>query len=457
MRVLPRSLSGRLLATGGIFILLALLATGLAVDLALHRFVRGQIDQRLDGQLMTIAAALESQQDGTIALTRNVDGPPFDNPRTGWFWLARTESRVWHSAGLRLADVKLSSPRTEPPPEPFHRPQPLEGRGPGERDVEARTDDVSIGGHTVTLIAAAPTEAQTGPLRDALVPVSVSLLVLGLGLMAATLLQVRVGLRPLDALRRSLSAVRAGALDRLPTIQPAEVRPLVAEMNSLLDENAANLERARRHVANLAHALKTPLATLTLALDVPGRDPDHDLRRLAIAMDRRIRHHLARARAAALGAGARTSLPLAARIADHTDAFAKIYADKHVTCRVAINGDLAVACDPQDLDEMVGNILDNAFKWSHGEIVVEAMLEGRTVALRIDDDGPGVASDKLAAVMMPGRRLDETMPGDGFGLAIAQELTELYGGGLALARSSLGGLSVTLMLPAARAGEEAAE
>ena len=389
MTLLPHSLRGRLLATAAVFIGLALLATGVAVQFALHRFVQGQIDQRLDGQLMTIAAALEARPDGTIALGRNVDGPPFDNPRTGWFWLVRTPTQTWLAGGLRSADVGL------PPVSagPFAHPQPLEGVGPNGRRVRARADRAVIGGQDVVVIAAAPLSALNGPLRDALVPLFTALAVLGIGLMLATLIQVRLGLQPLADLRDGIEAVRTGRSERLSPHQPDEVRPLVTEMNVLLDQHAANLERARRHVANLAHSLKTPLAALTLALDEPDVDPDHSLRDRAMAMDRRIRHHLARARIAALGTSARSSLALAPRIADHVAAFGKIYADRSVNCRVSLPPTLAVACDPQDLDEMVGNLLDNAFKWARTEVRVAALGVGDRIELEVEDDGPGVNPD----------------------------------------------------------------
>lgn len=444
MTLLPRSLTGRLLATAALFIMLALVATGVAVQFALHRFVQGQIDQRLDGQIMTIEAALESQPDGVIALGRNVDAPPFDNPRTGWFWLARTADRSWHSRGPVPPDLNLG-----PEPGPTGRPGPLAARGVGGRPVRMRVHVAEIGGQAVTVAAAAPIEALYGPLRDALVPLVTALLVLGASLILATVLQVRTGLRPLRDLQRRLAEVRTGQIERLPTLQPDEVRPLVAEMNSLLDQNAANLERARRHVANLAHGLKTPLAALTLALQEPARDPDRSLRGLTLTMDRRIRHHLARARAAALGVAARRTLPLAARIADHAAAFAKIYADKKVRIDIAVAAEITVACDAQDLDEMIGNLLDNAFKWCGGAVRVAAEPRDKVIELIVEDDGPGVLPERLQDILRPGQRLDESVPGDGFGLAIVSELAELYGGGVSLARSPLGGLRAALLLPSA--------
>lgn len=444
MTLRPQSLRSRLLVSAALFIALALVATGVAVQFALHRFVQGQIDQRLDGQLLTLADALERRPDGTVALSRNVDGPPFDNPRTGWFWLIRTPTHTWVAAGLRSDAVSLGPI----PPGPIAHPRPLEGFGPNGRRIRARVDHVDVGGIDVVTIAAAPLEALNGPLRDALSPLITSLLALGAGLVVATFLQVRVGLRPLAALRDALASVRTGTAERLPMDQPSEVRPLVAEMNSLLEQHDANLERARRHVANLAHALKTPLAGIALGLDAPGRDPDGKLRDLAAAMTRQIRHHLARARAAALGESTRSSTPLIPRVADHVAAFSKIYADKTVRCTIDVPPDLSAACDPQDLDEMVGNLLDNAFKWARAAVRVDAAGGSDRVRIGIEDDGPGVPADQIERILKPGQRLDEQVSGDGFGLAIVQELAGLYGGSVSLSRGHLGGMRTELVLPA---------
>ena len=258
---------------------------------------------------------------------------------------------------------------------------------------------------------------------------------------------MRVGLTPLGVLRDDLILVRTGRADRITGPQPSEIRPLVTELNTLLDQNAANLERARRHVANLGHGLKTPLATLTLALEEPGLDPQGKLRPLVVTMDRRIRHHLSRARAAALGGSVRSRTILAPAAADHAAVFAKLYLDKAIQFDVDIDPPIAVGCEAQDVDEMLGNLLANACKWATGQVRLKAAPNGRSVSLSVEDDGPGLTGPQAADVLRPGKRIDESMPGYGFGLPITQELAELYGGSLAMASSDLGGLMVSLSLP----------
>jgi signal transduction histidine kinase len=241
--------------------------------------------------------------------------------------------------------------------------------------------------------------------------------------------------------------VRTGRAERVEGPQPTEIRPLVTELNTLLDQNAANLERARRHVANLAHGLKTPLATLALSLDEPGVDPEGRLRPLVVTMDRRIRHHLARARTAALGGSGRSRTVLAPAVADHAAVFAKLYVDKALGFDVEIDPDIAVACEAQDVDEMLGNLLDNACKWGTSRVRVRAAPNRKAVVLMIEDDGSGLTDAEASDVLRPGERMDESMPGYGFGLPITRELAELYGGSLVIASSELGGLKVEITLP----------
>jgi signal transduction histidine kinase len=165
-------------------------------------------------------------------------------------------------------------------------------------------------------------------------------------------------------------------------------------------------------------------------------------------MDRRVRHHLRRARAAALEGSARTRTPLAPRLADLREALARLYAETGVAIELAVSDGLVVSCEGQDLDEMLGNLVDNACRWCLGRVQVSAAARDGRVAVQVADDGPGLDPAAAEAVMARGRRLDEGVPGHGFGLPITLELAELYGGSLTLARSDLGGLQAELILPA---------
>ncbi len=223
---------------------------------------------------------------------------------------------------------------------------------------------------------------------------------------------------------------------------------MVDELNALLEQNAANLERARRHVANLAHGLKTPLATLAIATSTDSpRDPLM-LQQLVAQMERRIRHHLGRARMAALTGSTRVQTPIAPRLQDLGDVLGKIHSDRSIAFSMDVAADLAAGCEQQDFDEMAGNLLDNAFMWARTSVSVSASRDDAMVQILIDDDGPGLALAQREQVLRPGERLDEAAPGFGFGLSIVSELAELYGGSIALGEAPLGGLRATLRLPA---------
>ncbi len=331
-----RSLRTRLLAAALALVLAALVVAGLAIGVILHRFVRGQIEGHLDAQIVALRAGLEAG-----LLSQNRDAPPFDRDGPGWAWEVRRGAETYGSGSLRGGHITVTDPG---PDDAADHPHPADGTGPRGERLILRILDVP-GTPPATIIAAAPRAALYGPLREALTSLALALGVLGLCLIAGLALQVRLGLAPLRRLRADLAAVRAGRRERVPEEQPAEIKPLVAELNALLDQNAQNLERARGHVANLAHALKTPLATLSMALADRARDPDGALRLQVDDMDRRVRHHLRRARAAALAGSARGRTPLAPRVSDLRDALVRLYAEKGVAIDLAVPDALSVPCE----------------------------------------------------------------------------------------------------------------
>jgi signal transduction histidine kinase len=449
MRALPVSLRGRLLVAATLLIAVALLGTAALTYVILDRFMHRQIDQQLDAQIAALRAGLTSGSAG-LQETRMIEGPPFDRP--GWYWQIASGGTILRSRSLAggTLDVPATAPPPPahpPPPGPFSGPPPLPGDGPGPRGeaLHFRSQQFRLGPQDVRITATAPQDAVARPLQDAMMAVFLSLFITAVALLSAMVLQVRLGLKPLQALRQAVIDIRAGRAERLPGGQPSEVAPLADEINKLLAENAEGLARARRHVANLAHGLKTPLANLSLAVQRRGDDPE--LQALVGLMDRRIRHHLARARAAALGGPARTQTSISTRLADVVAALSQIHAERALATQVIAEPTIAVRCEPQDVDEMLGNLIDNAFKWASSRVRLSARAEGASVAITVEDDGPGLSAESLDAVMRPGRRLDEQAPGYGFGLPIARELAELYGGSLSLGHSELGGLSSILKLP----------
>jgi len=457
------SLSRRLLTAAGGFIAVALIVATVLIGFVLHRFIQGQIDQRLDTQIVFLSSMLRVDSGRRITLAGNADGPPFERVRRGWYWQVTGPDNTLRSASLDGADLdsfvlKERGERRPPPPpkkdreDREDRPWPADGIGPEDEHLHYRITSVKVGAVDVRIMASSPRGAVLGPLREAVTTLGISLALLGLALVLAMLLQIRLGLRPLERLRQALTDIRAGLSERVPSRQPQEIRPMVDELNALLDQNAANLERARRHVANLAHGLKTPLATLAVATSADSpRDPMM-LQGLVTQMERRIRHHLGRARMAALTGPVRAQTQIAPRLQDLGDVLGKIHADRSIAFSTEMPANLTAACEPQDFDEMAGNLLDNAFMWARTSVIVRASSNDAMVCIVIEDDGPGLALAQREEVLRPGKRLDEAAPGFGFGLSIVNELAELYGGSIALSEAPRGGMRAALELPATGAG-----
>ena len=271
--------------------------------------------------------------------------------------------------------------------------------------------------------------------------------------MIAGFLQVRRGLSAVQQLRDRLAAVHQGRERFVEGRYPAEVQPLVHDLNTLLEQRAEAVARAIAKAGDLAHGLKTPLAVIAQEAErarSAGGDPFADaVREQVERMQRQIDYHLAHARAAASGAapGARSVL------ADSANGLARTLLRLHAGRGLAIDVDVpagqSVRCQREDLDEILGNLLDNACKWGRSRVTLAATPERGRVAVTVDDDGPGIDREKRDLVLQRGVRADESAPGFGFGLAIVRDLTELYGGTLSLETSPLGGLRVRLTLPAA--------
>jgi signal transduction histidine kinase len=315
--------------------------------------------------------------------------------------------------------------------------------------VHWRIQTAVLNGMPVTIGATAPAHAIATPLRQAFFPLAVCLVALGLLLYLASLLQVRIGLKPLASLREKIAAIRSGKNVGMVGQEPAEIQPLVDEINSLLADNLAGLERARRNAANLAHGLKTPLASMSMSLQNPATRDLATLRAEVERMNRLIRHHLSRSRAATVGGSARASTAVAPRLDDLVALMRGVYSERNLAIDADAPKELEAAIEQQDFDEITGNLLDNACKWAETRVAVEVRPSASNLLMSFEDDGPGIAADKLPDVLRPGHRLDEATPGYGFGLSITRELVELYGGTITLRRSSHGGLRVDVLLPAA--------
>ncbi|MEJ2816000.1 MULTISPECIES: ATP-binding protein [unclassified Caulobacter] len=281
---------------------------------------------------------------------------------------------------------------------------------------------------------------------------TVALVILGAGLIAAVVVQVRVGLLPLFRLRREVASVRRGKAEKLEGAYPEELEPLAVELNALLSHNQEVVERQRTHVGNLAHALKTPLSVmLTEASQQPGGLADV-VERQAQTMREQVDHHLRRARAAARSQTSGERTPVEPILDELAVTLERIFQDKSEGRGIEIDWrcpeDLCFQGERQDFMELAGNVMENAGKWCKGKVRAEAVASSpEQMTLTVDDDGPGLPPDRWSDALKRGQRMDEHTPGSGLGLSIVDELARAYGGSVTLGASPLGGLRVTLVLP----------
>lgn len=441
------SISRRLTMFSVVFVTASVIIASAILYLIVAGVVREQIDQRLDTQIEGVRSALFVDGAGKLTLTAALDAPPFDRRGSGWYWQVRAKDTI-------IGSRSLAGRTLDNPPSPIdwgkmlgHGPRPGTDASLQGQDLYLRSIQTIVGGTLVDITATAPRVALDTPARRALLWLVPAMTLLGASLVAGIFIQVRYGLRPLRQLTDDIAAISAGSRDHLPDVEVDELRPATREINRLVEQNKDRLTETRLHFANLAHGLKTPVTSLYLALNQTN-DPDGTMRGLLDKIDQRIRHHLARARKTAAG-GVVASTELLPRINDIVEIMTHIHADRGIAARVAVDDSLRVGVLPEDLDEIVGNIVDNAFKWAKNRVEISALKSGRTVNLTISDDGPGIHDDLVAEAFQPGKRMDETVPGDGFGLTIVKELVELHGGQINLERSADRGLSCVVTLPTA--------
>jgi signal transduction histidine kinase len=337
-------------------------------------------------------------------------------------------------------------------PAPASGPPPPPGAPIREEPVRIAAEEVRISGahEPVIFLVAENRSPINANIRTFETVTALALVVLLAMLIAGVVLQVRVGLRPLFRLRREVASVRTGRAERVVGDYPAELEPLASELNALVAHNQAVVERQRTHVGNLAHALKTPLSVMSAEADVrPGLLADV-VRRQANLMRQQVDHHLRRARAAARPQGGGERTAVAPVLEDLSVTLERIFHDRAVTVDWRAPDDLYFHGERQDLQELAGNVMENACKWCRSRVRATAEpAPAGELSLVVEDDGPGLPADDRREVLRRGSRLDENAPGSGLGLSIVDELARAYGGALDLADSQMGGLKVSLRLPRA--------
>ncbi|MEG3619331.1 sensor histidine kinase [Magnetovibrio sp. PR-2] len=446
--VLGRSVSLRLIILSLAWIVTALAVGGWVLAAHFEQHVERSFDAELERNIADTLAFVEVVN-GRATMRERPANPNYNRPLSGWYWQLSVDGGAVERS-RSLWDQVLEDVRE--PASGEVKAYNASGPGGEELRMVVKTYQLSNFSQPVSIAYAGPLDV----IEDAAVEFSealaVSMLVLGLGLLVAVVLQIIWGLRPLSLVRTKLADVHAGEAAKMDGEFPSEVEALVNDLNSLLDHNAQVIERARTHTGNLAHALKTPLAVLSNEADKLDENSPRIVREQVQSMNELVKRHLARARAAGGLAAPGQVLDLAEVLTPLQRTLVRIYQNKNDGAGVAISlnalDGFRVAGEREDLDEMLGNLLDNACKWAASKVEVTAQRDGRQVLIRIADDGPGIADEATDTVLQRGKRLDEATPGSGLGLAIVLELAELYHGSLRLRRSDFGGLEARLRLPA---------
>lgn len=439
------SLSRRMIVIAGLWISLLLLGGGMALDRVLTGAVTRNFDDSLEYVLTAMIASAEIGPGGEVLLNRPLGDQRFLEPYSGLYYqISGKGFDHFRSRSLWDRALQVHSGHGDDDIHVYDSNEfPDDRLRVLERDVKLPGSKVSWRFQVAQ--SRAGLDEQIASLRKTLVR-SFALLALGLIVLAA--LQTFYGLWPLRKVREAIAAMRAGKASRITEAMPNEVTPLVEELNALLEHNEKQAEEARRHAGNLAHALKTPLTVIMNAATAGAPDLSETVVREATTMRRQVDHHLARARAVGRRGHAHSRAEVWPSLQAVERAVGRLYG--HVRLDMAGRQDLAVRVERQDLDEILGNLIENAAKYGGGSVFVTVAGDAGFVEIMVEDDGRGIPEELRDKLFERGVRLDTSKPGTGLGLAIVRDVVEIYGGTVALEESEdLGGLLVRLRLPAA--------
>jgi signal transduction histidine kinase len=451
------SLALRLFVSATAWAVVILLITGVVLSSLYRQAVERAFDRRLGVYLRTLVADVASPDEANDKFPQSLGEPLFELPLSGWYWQVtrldpgKTEVRssrsLWDGGLPHLQDLGIAAGVNGS----------REGYVTGPEDqrlrLVERNIDLGDEGHYLVAVAgdAAEITDETRSFDQALIITFSILLVV---LLLTTMFQVRFGLAPLKRITDSLAAIRSGTAERLAGKFPEEIAPLARETNALIEANKEIVERARTHVGNLAHALKTPLSVIVNEAAAHGQDPfaDKVLEQADIMRDQ-VARHLERARLAARVTGVGAITDVAPAVTALARTMEKIHRARGVAIEVHAEETARFRGERPDLEEMIGNLVDNACKWATSRVAI-GVTRARSdparevVRIVVDDDGHGLSPSEREQVAQRGRRLDETKPGSGLGLSIVVELASLYGGGLTFGAAPMGGLRAELELPA---------
>ena len=453
-----RSLAGRLVLLAAAWSVGVLLISGVAQTALFHQAAITRSDDDLFADIQNLYAGASVDDQG------QVEAPPLTDPAavraySGSYWeIAEPEGGKLHALvrSRSLWDGELEGPPGGPAALQAVAGKPIyyDSIGPAQEPLRMAAMLARLPGRSAPVVFLsgdnrAPIDAAANRFAA---ETAFGLIVLGVGLVLMVFIQVRVGLRPLFDLSGEVSAVRIGKADRLEGDYPSELKPLADELNALIARDAEIVERQRTHVGNLAHALKTPLSVMLAEAERQAGSLAEVVVRQAEAMREQVDHYLQRARTAARSQGSRERTLVAPVLEELALALERIFGDRPVEIDWRAPDDLCFQGERQDFQEIVGNLLENACKFSRGRVRAEAVVSDvHRLSLTIDDNGAGLPAERRKDVLKRGARLDESAPGSGLGLSIVEDLARAYGGSVSLSDSPMGGLRVTLDLPRAEA------
>src|SRR6202795_4216898 len=434
-----------------------LIVTGIALSTLYRHAVERAFDRRLDVYLRTLVADVASPEEGADKFPQSIGEPLFELPLSGWYWqVNRLDSKkpevhssrsLWDS-GLPRLPVDRSASAAEA--------RQGYADGPEEQRLRIVERNIDLGDDGRYLVGVAGDASEVDDeTRSFDRAIGITFVALTAALLITTALQVRFGLAPLKRISATLAAIRSGRAERLEGDFPVEIAPLARETNALIDANREIVERARTHVGNLAHALKTPLSVIVNEASTHAADPfATKVLEQADLMRDQVAHHLERARIAARPTIIGTVTEVAPAIEALRRTMEKIHRGRGIAVAVDANPQAKFRGERQDLEEMAGHLVRHACKWAASQVFIEVLVErpvepgaGPMLRIIVDDDGRGLSAGERAQVSRRGQRLDESKPGSGLGLSIVVDLAALYGGGLSLGNAPTGGLRAELVLP----------
>lgn len=449
------SLAFRLAASAALVSLVLLIIAGVLLSVLFRTAIERNFDARLQSILDGLLASVEVNAQGLPAIAVAIADTRFRLPMSGWYWQVRPAAgdQRRELVSESLLEHRLTPPeRTTRGPDGIARFYLTDPAGTRLRAVEQRFT-LFGGNEEFSFTVAGNIDELQAEINTFTATLWAVLSMLGVGLLATIVIQVRYGLTPLRKMHDELADIRAGNAERLTAEYPEEIEPVASELNLLIQSNTEVVERARTQVGNLAHALKTPLSVLANEARLAGGDLGRKVDEQTHIMRDQVSMYLDRARRAARARTLGSTTEVSEVVEAIGRTLQRIHQDRNLALTIDCPPGLKFRGERQDLEEMVGNLMDNAFKWAASAITVktEPVTDaGRQwIELSVGDDGPGLPEERRQEALQRGRRLDETKPGSGLGLNIVNETAAMYGGRFRLDQSAAGGLAAILRLPAA--------